>query len=60
MKNKKILDAFSQIDEAYVEEANPQYNQKKPPIVWKKLAYLAVAACLMLMIVLPVLFLGLC
>ena len=58
MKNKKILDAFSQIDEAYVEEANPQYNQKKPPIVWKKLAYLAVAACLMLMIVLPVLFLG--
>ena len=58
MKNKKILDAFSQIDEAYVEEANPQYNQKKPPIVWKKLAYLAVAACLMLVIVLPIAFLG--
>lgn len=58
MKNKKILDAFSQIDEAYVEEANPQYNQKKPPIVWKKLAYLAVAACLMLAIVLPIAFWG--
>ena len=58
MKNKKIFDAFSQIDEAYVEEANPQYSQKKPPIVWKKLAYLAVAACLMLMIVLPIAFLG--
>ena len=58
MKNKKILDAFSQIDEAYVEEANPDRARKTGAMWWKRLAYIAVAACLMLVIVLPIAFLG--
>ena len=58
MKNKKLLDNFSLVDEKYVEEADPDRNRKKAPLWWKRFAYIAVAACLMLVIVLPIMFGG--
>ncbi|MBR6769186.1 MAG: beta-propeller domain-containing protein [Clostridia bacterium] len=58
MKNKKLLDAFSLVDEKYVEEADPDRTRKRGAMWSKRLAYVAVAACLMLVIVLPILFSG--
>lgn len=58
MKDKKLLDAFSLVDEKYVEEANPDRARKTGAMWWKRLAYIAVAACLMLVIVLPIMFMG--
>ncbi len=58
MKDKKLLDAFSLVDETYVEEANPDRARKAGAMWWKRLAYVAVAACLMLVIVLPIMFGG--
>lgn len=58
MKNKKLLDAFSLVDEKYVEEADPDRARKRGAMWSKRFAYIAVAACLMLVIVLPILFSG--
>ena len=58
MKNKKLLDAFSLVDEKYVEEADPDRTRKRDAMWSKRFAYIAVAACLMLVIVLPILFSG--
>lgn len=56
MKDKDLLDVFSLVDERYVEEADP--DKKKTALVWKKLAYFAVAACLLLAVTLPIAFMG--
>jgi len=58
MKDKKLFDALSFVDEGFIEDANPDKNPKKTLLFWKRLAYIAVAACLMLVIVLPILFMG--
>lgn len=49
MKEERLLRAFTQVDEAYIQEAAPP---AKPKVPWKKWAVLA--ACLCLAIALPV------
>lgn len=56
MKDKDLLDVFSLVDERYVEEADP--DKKKIALVWKKLAYFVAAACLLLAMTLPIVFMG--
>ena len=59
MKEEKMLRAFSLVDDELVKNAAPKGQKpNKSPFLWKKLAYIAVAACLMLVIVLPIAFMG--
>lgn len=59
MKEEKMLRAFSFVDDELVKNAAPKGQKpNKSPILWKKLAYIAVAACLMLAVVLPFAFSG--
>ena len=59
MKEEKMLRAFSLVDDELVKNAAPKGQKpNKTPIFWKKLAYIAVAACLTFAIVLPFAFSG--
>ncbi len=58
MKEEKMLRAFSLVDDDLVENAAPKQKKPKIPFWWKRFAYIAVAACLMLVILLPVMFGG--
>lgn len=58
VKEKKLFDALSFVDESYIEDADPNKDPKRIPFWWKRLAYLVAAACLMLAVVLPIAFLG--
>ncbi|MBR6769184.1 MAG: beta-propeller domain-containing protein [Clostridia bacterium] len=58
MKEEKMLRAFSLVDDDLVEKAAPREQKPKIPFWWKRLAYVAVAACLMLAVVLPIAFMG--
>jgi len=58
MKEEKMLRAFSLVDDDLVENAAPKPKKPKIPLWWKRLAYIAVAASLMLVILLPLLFGG--
>jgi len=58
MKEEKMLRAFSLVDDDLVENAAPKSKKPKIPLGWKRLAYIAVAASLMLVILLPLLFGG--
>lgn len=59
MKNEeKMLRAFSLVDDELVKNAAPKEHKPKIPMWWKKLAYAAVAACLLLAVVLPITFMG--
>lgn len=59
MKEEKMLRAFSLVDDELVKNAAPKGQKpNKTPIFWKKLAYIAVAACLTLAIILPFAFSG--
>ena len=53
-KEKKLLESMSLMDEKYVEEAKPKEQKEKKSFAWVKIAYVAVAACLMLAVVLPI------
>ena len=52
MKEEKMLRAFSLVDDDLVEKAAPREQKPKIPFWWKRLAYVAVAACLMLSVIL--------
>ena len=58
MKEEKMLRAFSLVDDDLVKNAAPQQKKPKMPFWWKRFAYIAVAASLMLVILLPVMFGG--
>lgn len=58
MKEERMLRAFSLVDDELVESAAPKAKKPKTPRYFKRLAYIAVAACLLCMIVLPIAFLG--
>ena len=53
MKEEKMLRAFSLVDDDLVEKAAPKEQKPKMPFWWKRLAYVAFAACLMIAVVLP-------
>lgn len=58
MKEEKMLRAFSLVDDDLVENAAPKQKKPNIPLWWKRLAYVAVAASLMLAILLPISFDG--
>ena len=58
MKEEKMLRAFSLVDDDLVKNAAPKQKKPKIPFWWKRFAYIAVAASLMLVILLPVMFGG--